>query len=372
MENQENITDGLLVISRQGFGFLRLESNSYATSRDDVYVPADKIRLLQLRQADRIVGRWKPPSGDQKHRSLTDIISINNQEPGKALKRPYFDDLTPTYPDNRIRLEHDSKQMSTRIVDLVTPLGRGQRCLIVAPPRAGKTHLLQDIAIAIQKNYPEIILVVLLIDERPEEVTDMRETVKGAVIASTFDEEPERHVEVAEVVIERARRLAEMRGHVVVLLDSITRLARAYNTITPPSGRIMSGGLDARSLPAPKKIFGAARNLRNAGSITIIGTALVDTGSKMDEVIFEEFKGTGNSEIHLDRRLMDKRIFPCIDIQKSGTRKEELLLDAVTKERMWAIRNVISRGGPVEQMEALREFVAKYPTNADFIRSMAK
>lgn len=372
MENQEDLADGLLVINRQGFGFLRMASNSYAASDDDVFVSADKIRLFQLRPADRIMGRCRPPSGDQRHRSLVDILQINKQEPSKLAKRPYFDDLTPTYPDSRIHLEYDPKNLSTRIVDLVTPIGRGQRCLIVAPPRAGKTHLLQDLALAIQKNHPEIILVVLLIDERPEEVTDMREVVNGEVIASTFDEQPERHVEVAEVVIERARRLAEMKGHVVVLLDSITRLARAYNTITPASGRVMSGGLDARSLPAPKKIFGAARNLRNAGSITIIGTALVDTGSKMDDVIFEEFKGTGNSEIHLDRRLMDKRIFPCIDIQKSGTRKEELLMDDMTKKRIWAIRSTLAKAGPVESMEALLSFVAKYPTNADFIRNMGQ
>lgn len=367
----QNTADGLLVIIKpQGFGFLRFETNSYAPGRDDIYVPANLIRLFQLRPADRISGTWKEPVGDQQHRTLVEIISVNKQDPQKSNNRPRFDDLIPEYPDQQIRLEHDPKNMTSRIIDMVAPLGRGQRCLVVAPPKAGKTHILQDIAISIQKNYPSIILVVLLVDERPEEVTDMREVVRGEVVASTFDEEPERHVEVAEIVVERARRLAELNGHVVILLDSITRLARAYNTITTPSGRVMSGGMDARALPAPKKIFGAARNLRNAGSITIIGTALVDTGSKMDEVIFEEFKGTGNSEIHLDRRLMEKRIFPCIDIQKSGTRKEELLLDKVTKDRIWGLRSVLTKGGVVESMEVLQNHLKSCATNADFIKKI--
>lgn len=365
--------DGLLVIEGNSrFGFLRLESNNYARGYDDIYISQDLIYKNRLRPADRIYGTVKAAAGDRKHREIAEIIHINKQDPKEIKNRPIFDELIPTHPSQIIRLEHNPKEITSRIIDLVAPIGRGQRCMVVAPPKAGKSTILQNIAIAIQKNHPDIILVVLLIDERPEEVTEMREIVNGSVVASTFDEQPERHAEVAEVVVERAKRLAEMNGHVVILLDSITRLARAYNTITPPSGRIMSGGLDARALPAPKKIFGAARNLRGAGSITIIGTALVDTGSKMDEVIFEEFKGTGNSEIHLDRKLFERRIFPCIDIPRSGTRREELLVDSYTKDRMWAIRNALAKGGPVEIMEVLRENILKTTTNKEFLQRVDK
>lgn len=377
-DDTDTVTEGLLVFAQNNnqnnkFGFLRLASNSYAPGTDDVYVSGDLINQYQLRPADRISGHWRPPGGgNQRFRGLTDIISINRQPPDEAHDRPFFDDLTPIYPNQQLKLEHASSSISARVVDLITPIGRGQRAMIVAPPRTGKTQLLQHIGLGIQNNYKDVVLIVLLIDERPEEVTDMREVLgkdgKVQVIASTFDEQPERHIEVAEVVMERACRLAEMKAHVVVLLDSITRLARAYNTVIPPSGRVMSGGLDARALPYAKKIFGAARNLANSGSITIIGTALVDTGSKMDDIIFEEFKGTGNSEIHLDRRLMEKRIFPCIDMNKSGTRREELLLDPAVKQTMDSARSVaFSRGGSVENMEILVDYIKKTKNNNDLM-----
>lgn len=373
MNNQESVANGLLVFPSRNsqFGFLRLHHNSYAAGPDDVFVSPQLIEQFRLRPADRVIGHWAPPrSNKDPHRFLTDIISVNDRDPNDNRRRPYFDELTPIYPERQIKLEYTANDLTSRIIDLVSPAGFGQRSLIVAPPRTGKTVLLHKIATAIQTNYPKVTLIALLIDERPEEVTDFREAIKGQVIASTFDEQPERHIEVAEVVVERARRLAEMKGDVVILLDSITRLARAYNTCTPTSGRIMSGGLDARALPAPKKIFGAARCLREGGSITIIGTALVDTGSKMDEVIFEEFKGTGNSEIHLDRKLMDKRVFPCIDMFKSGTRKEELLMDKFTKDRMWAIRQTLSKADPVSAMEALQSHISKSKSNAEFLLNM--
>lgn len=363
--------EGLLVFIKN-FGYLRLAENSYATSADDVWVSPDLIQRFGLRAADRVMGRVVPPNADRKHWSLADVMQINKKDPSKSRNRPFFEKLTPTYPDKQLRLEHARENLSSRIVDLTCPIGKGQRCLIVAPPRTGKTVLMQDIAKAISHNYPEIILIVLLIDERPEEVTDMKEVVDGEVIASTFDEQPERHVEVAEVVVERAKRLAEMGGDVVILLDSITRLARAYNTVAPVSGRVLSGGIDAKALTPPKKIFGAARNLKEGGSITIIGSALVDTGSKMDDVIFEEFKGTGNAEIHLDRQLMERRIFPCIDILKSGTRKEELLLDKVVKDKMWAVRHLFSekRVTAVQAMEILHGHVKGHKTNAELILSL--
>ena len=361
--------NGLLVYSnRDRSGVLRLASNSYASGHNDVFVPASIIEKYAIRPADRVIGNWLPAKDKQSFRTLTDVISINDKSPEESRNRPHFDDLTPVYPDKQLKLE--DKELTGRVIDLVAPIGYGQRMLIVAPPKAGKTMCLQAIARSIQAKYPKATLIALLIDERPEEVTDFREAIKGQVIASTFDEQPERHVEVAEIVVHRARRLAEMKGDVVILLDSITRLARAYNTITPPSSRIMSGGLDARALPAPKKLLGAARNLREGGSITIIGTTLVDTGSKMDEVIFEEFKGTGNSEIHLDRRLMEKRIFPCIDIARSGTRREELLLDKFTKERMWEIRKTLPSGDATKSMEAFKKFIEKYKTNEEFLRAM--
>lgn len=380
--NSDDLAEGLLVIpAGNNFGFLRLATNSYAPGPDDVFVSPDLIKNYRLRPADRISGHWREPSSERhRYRSLADILAVNRQEPDKSIARPHFDDLIPTYPDQQIKLEYpDSsptpKNITPRVIDLITPLGRGSRCMVVAPPRTGKTHIIQDVGRAIQKNYKDIAIIVLLIDERPEEVTDMREVLgnddRTNVIASTFDEQPERHIEVAEVVIERAKRLAEMKTHVVILLDSLTRLARAYNTVIPASGRIMSGGLDAKTMPYPKKIFGAARNLRDSGSITIVGTALVDTGSKMDEVIFEELKGTGNSEIHLDRRLMAKRIFPCIDMNKSGTRKEELLLDKDVKESMDAARQLVfANGDAVANMEVLTERLKKTKYNSEFIKTM--
>ncbi len=372
-EQPEQIANGLLVFpnTHDNFGFIRLSQNSYAASQDDIFVNPTLVNSFRLRPADRIIGHWGPPRGNHHHRSLIDIISVNDKPPGQQ-DRPFFDDLTPIYPNRPIKLEHNPAELTSRVIDLVAPLGFGQRSCIVAAPRAGKTVILHRIATAIQTNHPKATLIALLIDERPEEVTDFKEVVKGQVIASTFDEQPERHVEVAEVVIERAKRLAEQKGDVIILLDSITRLARAYNTVTPPSGRVMSGGLDARALPAPKKIFGAARCLREGGSITIIATTLVDTGSKMDEVIFEEFKGTGNSELHLDRRLMDKRIFPCIDILKSGTRKEELLLDKDLKDKWWAIRQTLAPAGGVAGMEVLKSNLMKTKSNAEFLAMAGK
>jgi transcription termination factor Rho len=378
--DNDNIAEGLLVVPGEAnYGFLRMANNSYAPGSNDVHVNSDLIKTYKLRPADRISGNWKPPSGDrQKFRSLINILQINRQDPENSYNRPHFDALIPTYPTEQLKLErpgNPSGNVSARVVDLITPIGRGSRMMVVAPPRTGKSILTQDIAKAIQANYKDVAIIVLLIDERPEEVTDMRQIVgadeRTNVIASTFDEQPERHIEVAEVVIERAKRLAEMNTHVVILMDSLTRLARAYNNTIPASGRIMSGGLDARTMPYPKKIFGSARNLQDSGSITIVGTALVDTGSKMDDVIFEELKGTGNAEIHLDRRLMAKRIFPCIDMNKSGTRKEELLLDKEVKETMDAARQLVfSNGDAITNMEVLTSHIKKTKSNNDLIKQL--
>jgi len=325
-KRQEIFGEGVLETLPDGFGFLRAPDYNYLPGPDDIYVSPSQIRRFTLRTGDTVHGQIRPPKDGERYFALLKVETVNFESPDAQRGKILFDNLTPLYPNDKLNLESDSKNMSTRIVDLICPIGKGQRCLIVSPPRAGKTMLLQDIANAVTTNDPDVVLIVLLIDERPEEVTDMARSVDGEVISSTFDEPAARHVQVAEMVIEKAKRLVEHKKDVVILLDSITRLARAYNTVVPPSGKILSGGVDSNALHKPKRFFGAARNIEEGGSLTIIATALVDTGSRMDEVIFEEFKGTGNSEIHLDRKLMEKRIFPCLDINKSGTRKEELLL----------------------------------------------
>lgn len=359
---------GVLEIVNEGYGFLRSPDHNYLPGPDDIYVPHAMIRRFGLRTGDSIVGAIRAPLGGEKYFALTRIDAINFEPPEKAREKILFDNLTPLYPQQRLRLEHDPSEMTTRVVDLITPLGKGQRALIVAPPRAGKTVLLQNIAKALAANHPEVKLIVLLIDERPEEVTDMQRTVKGEVVSSTFDEPPSRHVQVAEMVIEKAKRLVEHKHDVVILLDSITRLARAYNAVVPHSGKILSGGVDANALHKPKRFFGAARNVEEGGSLTIIATALIDTGSRMDEVIFEEFKGTGNCEIHLDRRLMEKRIFPCMDINKSGTRKEELLVDSKDLQKIWVLRKVLTSMNVVEAMEFLLDKMSGTKSNAEFLR----
>ncbi|MBQ1265978.1 MAG: transcription termination factor Rho [Proteobacteria bacterium] len=333
--------EGVLEVLPDGYGFLRSIDYNYLASPDDIYVSPSQIKRFTLRTGDTIYGRIRPPHDDEKFFALMSIKTINFEDPELSRDKPLFDNLTPLYPQERLRLEHDPENYSTRVLDMLTPLGKGQRALIVAPPRTGKTHLLQNIANAISENHPEITLMVLLIDERPEEVTDMMRSVQGEVISSTFDEQAMRHVQVAEMVIEKAKRLVEYKHDVVILLDSITRLARAYNTVVPASGKILSGGVDSNALHKPKRFFGAARNIEDGGSLTIISTALVDTGSRMDEVIFEEFKGTGNAELHLDRKLMERRTFPCLDINKSGTRNEERLLDQNTLNRIWILRQII-------------------------------
>jgi transcription termination factor Rho len=324
-KNEPIFGEGVLEILPDGFGFLRAPDYNYLPGPDDIYVSPSQIRRFGLRTGDTITGQIRPPKESERYFALLKVETINFEEPEAAKNKILFDNLTPLYPDRKLNLEYHPKNYSTRIVDLLCPVGMGQRALIVAPPKAGKTVMLQNIAHAISKNHPEIYLIVLLVDERPEEVTDMQRSVRGEVVSSTFDEPATRHVQVAEMVIDKAKRLAEQKQHVCILLDSITRLARAYNTVVPASGKILSGGVDANALHKPKRFFGAARNIEEGGSLTIIGTALIDTGSRMDEVIFEEFKGTGNSEIVLDRKLFEKRIFPCLDINKSGTRKEELL-----------------------------------------------
>ncbi|PIE05502.1 MAG: transcription termination factor Rho, partial [Sorangium cellulosum] len=332
---------GVIEILPDGYGFLRSPDYNYLPGPDDIYVSPSQIKRFSLKTGDTIEGEVRPPKTSERYFALLKVDTINMESPKHQLDKIFFDNLTPLYPQDKLHLENDRKNMSTRIVDLLTPIGKGQRCLIVSPPRAGKTMLLQDIANSISANHPDTVLMVLLIDERPEEVTDMQRSVRGEVISSTFDEPAARHVQVAEMVIEKAKRLVEHRKDVVILLDSITRLARAYNTVVPPSGKILSGGVDSNALHKPKRFFGAARNVEEGGSLTIIATALVDTGSRMDEVIFEEFKGTGNSEIHLDRKLMEKRIFPCLDINKSGTRKEELLLPPHVLNRVWILRQLL-------------------------------
>lgn len=361
---------GVLEILPDGYGFLRSPDYNYLPGPDDIYVSPSQMRKFGLRTGDFVTGTVRPPKEGERYFALIKVDSLNYESPEGSKDKILFDNLTPLYPNKILRLEHLPNEMTTRIVDLMSPLGKGQRALIVAPPRTGKTVLMQNIANAITANHPEVKLIVLLIDERPEEVTDMQRTVKGEVVSSTFDEPPTRHVQVAEMVLEKAKRLVEHKHDVVILLDSITRLARAYNTVVPPSGKILSGGVDSNALHKPKRFFGAARNIEEGGSLTIIATALIDTGSRMDEVIFEEFKGTGNSEIHLDRKLMEKRIFPCLDINKSGTRKEDLLIDKVDLNRLWILRKVLAPMNVVDAMEFLMDKVEKSKTNTDFLKSM--
>ncbi len=363
--------DGVLETLPDGFGFLRSPDYNYLPGPDDIYVSPSQIRRFGLRTGDTVEGQIRPPKDSERYFALLKVERLNNESPDAVREKIAFDSLTPLYPNKRLNLEYDNREYSTRIVDLLCPIGKGQRCLIVSPPRAGKTVLLQNIAKAITANHKEVVLIVLLIDERPEEVTDMQRTVQGEVISSTFDEPPARHVQVAEMVIEKAKRLAEMNKDVVILLDSITRLARAYNTVVPPSGKILSGGVDSNALHKPKRFFGAARNIEEGGSLTIIATALVDTGSRMDEVIFEEFKGTGNSEIHLDRKLMERRIFPCLDINKSGTRKEELLLPAQTLDRTRILRDLLHPLNVIDSMDFLKDKIKKTDSNGEFIASMS-
>lgn len=362
--------EGVLETLPEGFGFLRSIDYNYLPSPDDIYVSPSQIKRFNLRTGDTVYGRVRPPHENEKFFALLQIEQINFEAPEKSREKILFDNLTPLYPQERLILEHDPINYSTRVLDMLTPIGKGQRALIVAPPRTGKTHLLQNIANAISENHPEVTLIVLLIDERPEEVTDMMRSVQGEVISSTFDEQATRHVQVAEMVIEKAKRLVEYKHDVVILLDSITRLARAYNTVVPASGKILSGGVDSNALHKPKRFFGAARNIEDGGSLTIISTALIDTGSRMDEVIFEEFKGTGNCELHLDRKLMERRTFPCLDIARSGTRKEELLLDPLTLNRVWILRQIIQNLNAVDAMQFLLDKLSQTKTNAEFLTSM--
>jgi transcription termination factor Rho len=362
--------EGVLETLPDGFGFLRAPDYNYLPGPDDIYVSPSQIRRFTLRTGDTISGQIRPPKEGERYFALIKVETVNFEDPEVAKDKIIFDNLTPLYANEKINLEYDTKDYSTRIMDLLAPIGKGQRGLIVAAPRTGKTMLLQSIAKAIVKNHPEIWLIVLLIDERPEEVTDMQRTVDAEVISSTFDEPSTRHIQVAEMVIEKARRLVEHRRDVVILLDSITRLARAYNSVAPPSGKVLSGGIDANALQKPKRFFGAARNIEEGGSLTILATSLVDTGSRMDDVIFEEFKGTGNMEIHLDRRLVDKRIFPSMDINKSGTRKEELLLPDDTLNKVWILRKVLNPLSVVDSMEFLLEKFKETKTNQDFLDSM--
>lgn len=364
--------EGVLEILPDGFGFLRAPDYNYLPGPDDIYISPSQIRRFNLRTGDTVSGQIRPPKDTERYFAMLKVELVNYEDPEVARDKILFDNLTPLYPNERIRLEMDgdSTNYSARVMDLLTPIGKGQRGLIVAAPRTGKTMLLQTIAHSITRNHKEIILIVLLIDERPEEVTDMERSVDAEVISSTFDEPAQRHVQVAEMVIEKAKRLAEHQRDVVILLDSITRLARAYNTVVPPSGKVLSGGIDANALQKPKRFFGAARNIEEGGSLTIIGTALIDTGSRMDEVIFEEFKGTGNMEIHLDRRLVDRRVYPSIDIQRSGTRKEELLLEQNDLNRIWLLRKVLQPMNTVESMEFLLEKMRATKNNRDFLDSM--
>jgi len=362
--------EGVLECLPDGFGFLRAPDYNYLPGPDDIYVSPSQIRRFSLRTGDTVAGQIRPPKDSERYFALLKVEGVNYEDPEVAKEKILFDNLTPLYPNERITLETEIKNLSTRIMDLMTPIGKGQRGLIVSPPRTGKTMLLQFIANAVTTNYKNAILIVLLIDERPEEVTDMQRSVKGEVISSTFDEPAQRHVQVAEMVIEKAKRLVEHKKDVVILLDSITRLARAYNTVVPPSGKILSGGVDSNALHRPKRFFGAARNVEEGGSLTIIGTALIDTGSRMDEVIFEEFKGTGNMEIHLDRKLSDKRVYPAIDLNRSGTRKEELLLSEQELNRVWILRKILAAMNPVDAMEFLVEKMQGTKSNADFLDSM--
>jgi len=363
-------SEGVLECLPDGFGFLRAPEYNYLPGPDDIYVSPSQIRRFDLRTGDTVSGQVRPPKEGERYFALIKVEAVNFEHPDTAREKNLFDNLTPLYPQHRIKLEVPSN-MSSRVLDLIAPVGKGQRGLIVAPPRTGKTMLLQAMANAVTTNHPEVTLIVLLIDERPEEVTDMQRSVKGEVISSTFDEPASRHVQVAEMVIEKAKRLVEHKRDVVILLDSITRLARAYNTVVPPSGKVLSGGVDSNALQRPKRFFGSARNVEEGGSLTIIATALIDTGSRMDDVIFEEFKGTGNMEVHLDRKLSDKRVFPAIDINKSGTRKEELLLEKPELNRVWVLRKVFSPLSTVESMELLIDKLDKTRTNAEFLNAMS-
>ena len=362
--------EGVLEILPDGYGFLRSPDYNYLPGPDDIYVSPSQIRKFDLKTGDTISGNVRPPHEGEKYFALVKIEAINFESPEETRNKILFDNLTPLYPQERIKMETVREALSGRVLDLLTPVGKGQRGLIVAPPRTGKTVLMQTIANSITTNHPEVVLIVLLIDERPEEVTDMQRSVKGEVISSTFDEPAARHVQVAEMVIEKAKRLVEHKRDVVILLDSITRLARAYNTIVPPSGKVLSGGVDSNALQRPKRFFGAARNIEEGGSLTIIASALVDTGSRMDEVIFEEFKGTGNMEVILDRKLVDKRVFPAIDIQRSGTRKEELLIPKDELQRTWILRKVLNPLSPVEAMELLSDRLGKTRNNSEFLHNM--
>src|SRR6188474_208982 len=366
--------DGTLEVLPDGFGFLRSPDTSYLASTDDIYVSPSQIRRFNLHTGDSIEGEIRTPKDGERYFALVKVDKVNGEIPEAAKNKILFENLTPLHPDKAFKLERDIKaeeNLTGRVLDIVAPIGKGQRGLIVSPPKAGKTVMLQHIAHALVSNHPEISLMVLLIDERPEEVTEMSRTVRGEVVASTFDEPASRHVQVAEMVIEKAKRLVEHKKDVVILLDSITRLARAYNTVAPPSGKVLSGGLDSNALQKPKRFFGAARNIEEGGSITIMSTALIDTGSRMDDVIFEEFKGTGNMEIHLDRKLVDKRVFPAIDILKSGTRKEELLIPKDDLNRIWVLRKVLTPLSPVEAMELLLDKLGKTKSNSEFLGSMA-
>ena len=365
--------DGVLEILQDGFGFLRSPEANYLPGPDDIYVSPEMIRKYSLRTGDTVEGEIRAPDGEERYFALVDVTKINFEDPERARHKIAFDNLTPLYPDERLKMEIEDptiKDRSARVIDLVAPIGKGQRSLIVAPPRTGKTVLLQNIASSIEKNHPECYLIVLLIDERPEEVTDMQRSVKGEVISSTFDEPAQRHVAVSEMVIEKAKRLVEHKRDVVILLDSITRLGRAYNTVVPSSGKVLTGGVDANALQRPKRFFGAARNIEEGGSLTIIATALIDTGSRMDEVIFEEFKGTGNSEIVLDRKVADKRVFPAIDILKSGTRKEDLLIEKLDLQKTFVLRRILNPMGTTDAVEFLLSKLKQTKTNSEFFDSM--
>ena len=369
-KNGQIFGEGILEILPDGFGFLRAPDYNYLPGPDDIYVSPSQIRKFNLRTGDTVEGQIRSPKDTERYFALLKVESINFEDPEAARDKILFDNLTPLYPNEKLNLEYDAKSYTTRIIDLLSPMGKGQRALIVAPPRTGKTMMLQNVANAITANNPDVVLIVLLIDERPEEVTDMQRSVKGEVVSSTFDEPATRHVQVAEMVIEKAKRLVEHKKDVVILLDSITRLARAYNSVVPPSGKILSGGVDANALHKPKRFFGAARNIEEGGSLTIIATALIDTGSRMDEVIFEEFKGTGNAEIHLDRKLMEKRIFPCMDVNKSGTRKEELLLEPAILNRVWILRKLLAPLNVIDTMEFLVDKMQGSKNNKEFLDSM--